>query len=354
VDKRQPAGDDRTAPKHDSRCRDVTHWTTTSIASRYLVELLEAAGQPVDDVLAGAGVARSALAGPELAMPLGAFRLLWQRAAALQPDIGITLVERFPAGQMHMLAHLALRSATVGAALDDVCRHATVTSAADELTLERSADVARFSYRCRATGFENPWMAEHYLSMTTVFLARATGRTPPIRSVEFAARTQAPLDVFQKRFGVLPRFDTGRNAIEFDRQALDWPMLTHDTYLHAILERVAQAHQASVPGSLLDSVRGQIVESLLKGETPTIDAVAATCQLSTRVLRDRLSSVQSTFRQLLDEARRDLVRDHLARGLSVTETAYLLGFSEPAALQHACKRWFNVSAGELRQPAPGR
>ncbi len=31
------------------------------------------------------------------------------------------------------------------------------------------------------------------------------------------------------------------------------------------------------------------------------------------------------------------------------EIAYLLGFSEPSAFQHACKRWFDKSAGELRK-----
>jgi len=331
----------------------VSVGTTTSIASRFLVDLLDAAGQPVDDVLARAGVAREALAGPESAMPLDAFRELWARAAAVQADIGIALVERFPLGQMHMLAHLALRSATVGAALEDVCRYATVTSGADQLTLERNGNIARFSYACRATDVENPWMAEHYLSMTMVFLARATGRAPPIQAIELAARTQTPVAAYRQRFGVEPRFDTGHNALEFDAQALAWPLLTHDTYLHAVLERVAQAQHVAVPDSLLDSVRGEIAESLLKGKTPAINNVAATCRLGARALRDRLAQLQTTFRQLLDEVRRDLAREHLARGLSVTETAYLLGFSEPAALQHACKRWFKQSAGEFQQQILG-
>src|SRR4249920_3332682 len=92
VDEPEPADDDPTAPKCDPRCRHVSIGTTTSIASRFLVDLLDAAGRPVDDVLARAGVAREALAGPESAMPLDAFRELWARAAAVQADIGITLV----------------------------------------------------------------------------------------------------------------------------------------------------------------------------------------------------------------------------------------------------------------------
>ena len=76
--------------------------------------------------------------------------------------------------------------------------------------------------------------------------------------------------------------------------------------------------------------------------------VAAACGFSVRALRERLAQEQASFRRLLDEVRRDLAREHLARGLSVTETCYLLGFSEPSAFQHACKRWFGHAAGELR------
>lgn len=323
--------------------------TTTSIASRYLVDLLDAAGQPVDDVLLEAGIAREALTGPELAMPLDAFRELWARVASIKPDIGITLVELFPVGQMHMLAHLAMRSANVCAAIDDVCRYAGVTSAADRLTLELHADCARFSYICLANGPQNPWMAEHYLSMAVVFLTRATGNVLPIRAVEFATRSQAPLEVYRQRFGIEPRFDTGSNAIEFDARAMAWPLQTHDLYLHGILERVAKLHQAAIPDSLLDSVRDEIAKHILQGRTPAIETVAAACRLSPRALRSRLTQLQTSFRRSLDEVRRDLVQEHLARGLSVTETAYLLGFSEPAALQHACKRWFKKSAGDVQQ-----
>ena len=193
------------------------------------------------------------------------------------------------AGQAHMLAHLALRSATVQGALQDVCR--------------------------RAPGDDNPWMAEHYLAMAVHFIGQATGRTLPLQCVQFKGPAQAPLAAYQKRFGVIPEFNAARNAICFDAQALAWPLLTHDAYLHDILERVACEHAS---------------------------------RANARALRNRLTQRGSGFRSLLDDVRCDLAREHLARGLSVSETAYLLRFSEAAALQHACRRWFGQSAGELR------
>jgi AraC-like DNA-binding protein len=147
----------------------------------------------------------------------------------------------------------------------------------------------------------------------------------------------------------MPRFESARNAITFDASALDWPLATSDEYLHAILERVAQARGVEAPApSVSETARATVARSLLKGVTPSMQDIASACSLGVRALREQLAREGTTFRRLLDEVRRDLAREHLARGLSVTETCYLLGFSEPAAFQHACKRWFGQAAGELR------
>jgi AraC-like DNA-binding protein len=352
MDKAPAHGDDSSVPKVIPDAPAAIEWTTTSIASRHLVALLDDAGQPPDALLAQAGVRREDLASPDLPLPLATFRELWQRAARLRPDIGLTLVESFPPGQMHMLAHLAMRSATVDAALAAVCRHAGITSAADRVALDAAGPTAWFSYAVATTAPDNPWMAEHYLTMLTVFLAQACGRTLPIIAVEFAGPRQAPEPAYVQRFGVMPRFGTGVNRLAFDPDVLSWPLLTHDAYLHAILARVAQSRTPAPHDALLVQVRREIDTALVQGRVPTLVAVAAACGLGVKALRARLAHYDASFRQLLDEGRRELVRDHLARGLSITETACLLGFSEPAALQHACRRWFGQSAGELQGRRP--
>jgi len=220
MDKARGGGDDPSVPKVIRDARPVSDWTTTSIASRHLVALLDAAGQPADALLAGAGVRRADLEAPDAALPLSAFRALWERAAGQQPDIGVNLVDRFPAGQMHVLAHLAMRSATVQAALSDACRHAGVTSAADRLSLEVQGDQAWLCYATHPEAPDNPWMAEHYLAMVATFMARACGQPMPVSAVEFAGPRQAPEAAYLGRFGVLPRFDAGANRLAFAAHAL--------------------------------------------------------------------------------------------------------------------------------------
>jgi AraC-like DNA-binding protein len=47
-----------------------------------------------------------------------------------------------------------------------------------------------------------------------------------------------------------------------------------------------------------------------------------------------------SFAELLDALRCDMAKTYLSGGrLSVNETAYLLGFSEPSAFSRSFKRW---------------
>jgi AraC-like DNA-binding protein len=39
--------------------------------------------------------------------------------------------------------------------------------------------------------------------------------------------------------------------------------------------------------------------------------------------------------------------------MSATQIAYMLGFSEPAAFQHAFQRWFGISVGGHRRALAG-
>ena len=148
VDKSCLVGDDLSDILCDSTFAYV-NTTTSSITTRFLVAMLDDAKIGVDDVLLAAGVTRDALSSPDCRMPLDEFRELWSRAAKIQPDIGMRMVERFPEGQMHVVAHLAMRSANVGEALDAVCRYMSTTSGADVMQMKLADGVVRLSYEYR-------------------------------------------------------------------------------------------------------------------------------------------------------------------------------------------------------------
>src|SRR6185503_6352168 len=110
---------------------------------------------------------------------------------------------------------------------------------AEEVTVDAAEDRIVVGYDL-APGFEPiPCLVEHYFSLAAHYFRYALGRPLPIVAVTFHAARQAPAAEYEQRFGVMPRFDGARDALELDRACWDWPLPTHDAYLSGILERVA-------------------------------------------------------------------------------------------------------------------
>ena len=82
-------------------------------------------------------------------------------------------------------------------------------------------------------------------------------------------------------------------------------------------------------------------------------AIASQLGLSRQSLFRRLRAEGVTFEQVLDGLRHTLALRYLnGEGLSVKETAFRLGFSEPASFSRAFKRWTGTSPLAMRQKNP--
>jgi AraC-like DNA-binding protein len=102
----------------------------------------------------------------------------------------------------------------------------------------------------------------------------------------------------------------------------------------------------------LKTVRGRVEAVLLPllhtGEVGA-DAVARTLGFSRQTLFRKLKAEAATYEQVLDGLRHRMALRYLtARKVSVNETAYLVGFSEPAAFSRAFKRWTGKSPREVQ------
>ena len=72
--------------------------------------------------------------------------------------------------------------------------------------------------------------------------------------------------------------------------------------------------------------------------------------MSERTFARRLAAEGLSFRAILDELRRDLAVGYLEETqLQVSQIAWLLGFHQPSAFSHACRRWTGKSPVDFRQ-----
>ena len=73
--------------------------------------------------------------------------------------------------------------------------------------------------------------------------------------------------------------------------------------------------------------------------------------MSQRSLTRHLADEGKTFAEILEQLQRRLASRYLAdERMSVQQTAWLLGYSEVGAFNHAYKRWTGTTPSRTRKP----
>jgi AraC-like DNA-binding protein len=105
-------------------------------------------------------------------------------------------------------------------------------------------------------------------------------------------------------------------------------------------------HNATAKGTV-EALKGLIAE-LLPDERPTIERVAPRLGMSIRTLQRRLHEWGHSFEDIVDDTRRDVAIERLTAGeTSITETAFLLGYSDLSHFTRAFRRWTGTTPREF-------
>jgi len=80
------------------------------------------------------------------------------------------------------------------------------------------------------------------------------------------------------------------------------------------------------------------------GEFPDEAAVADALAVSGRTMRRQLSTLGTSYREVLDQVRSDLAQQYLQNSsLKVEQVGELLGYTETTNFRRAFKRWLGMS-----------
>ncbi|WP_290537100.1 MULTISPECIES: AraC family transcriptional regulator [Alcanivorax] len=151
------------------------------------------------------------------------------------------------------------------------------------------------------------------------------------------------------RYFRCPVTESDHYALAFDKANAQQMLAASDTQLAAMLDAtLAQRLADSERGSLASKLTLWIEQRLPDGE-PSLTEAAAECCMSSRSLQRRLADEGLSWKQLVEDTRKMLVERHLRTpGMTVTQMAFLLGFSEVSAFSRAFKKWFGVSPSQFR------
>lgn len=314
--------------------------SSSILALRPLVSAVRATPANAERLLSRAGVSPELLQDPAGRVPSSVFHALWRDAVVLTGDanLGLRAAACTDISAFDLLGYLGKTSATVGEALQRLCRYTSLVSSAIELSLEIDERSARVAYVmplpvCRA-------LADFRVALLVRF-ARVIPRRPLVPlEVELAHARPADVSGYISTFGFVPQFRSEHDAVTVSAADLDVPLEGAEERLCTILERQAEQVVAAFapPDSFSSRVRRVLRSELTRG-TVSFARVAESLGVSPRTLRRRLREEGTSPQELLDSLRHELALQYLGERRSISEVALLLGFGDSSAFSKAFRRW---------------
>lgn len=173
------------------------------------------------------------------------------------------------------------------------------------------------------------------------------------QSVHFVHQEPLPASQRELRrfFGCGLSFGDAFDGLRFPEAFLDTPARTSDPALLNILKQYADDCLARDTGrsSWTGRTRRLIASSLSTGRA-SIDDVAQALSMTPRTLQRRLADEGKQFSDLVEDTRRDLAVEYLRDvRLSLSDAAFLVGYSDLTAFHRAFRRWFGQTPLEYQR-----
>jgi AraC-like DNA-binding protein len=352
-----------------SGCNDSGPVANATIAAGFADSFLEfavARGADRDKLLALSGIRAEDLAEKDTRVPLARYVAMLKLGIALcgEPALALQFGESVHLPEISIAGLLGSGITSMEDGCRQMNRFARLMVDDDEgdgkdrfEIIRRKGDVLlRFTSRANV---EHPLLTESGFARavcgTRAMLAAAgLSRYPPFpKAIHFTHAEPAYRGEYDRIFGVPLLFGSNVNAFVIGAEFLSMSLPQRNPYLSGIVTAHAEALLERLEST--KTARGR-VESLLAPMLPTgaarMGTIARKIGVSRQTLLRRLKTEGVTFEQVLDGLRKRLALESLReKKRSVSETASMLGYSDPAAFSRAFKRWTGTSPRAAVRPA---
>jgi len=277
---------------------------------------------------------------------------LWQRAceATGDPDFGLEVADQFQPTSLHALSYAWLASSSLREAWDRMARYARLLS--DELRIEvQPSDAGAWLLVSRHERRPTPHRASQDASIATLTRMCRQLRGEAFRPLRVRLAYERPESIAALSRVLMAPLEFGFEDLGMEVAAADLaaPLPTGNVELAQVSEQVIAEYLSHHDArSLGHSVKKKLLEHLPSGRVGAA-RVARELHMTGRTLQRQLKAEGTSYKQLLDEVRRDLASRYVGEPhVPLYEVTYLLGFSEPSNFSRAFKRWTGMTPHEYR------
>ena len=157
-------------------------------------------------------------------------------------------------------------------------------------------------------------------------------------------------DRYRDHFGPNIRFGAEKTAIHVNTSDLDAPLTGSNASLAFHNDQLATAILADLKKhDLRARVYARLLEYLPAGDCSR-EKVAHSLYMSESAFQKKLKADGTSYQEVLDKTRAELAKHYLGKsGISISEAAFLLGFTDSSNFSRAFKRWTGESPTEYRE-----
>jgi len=310
---------------------------------RQIAECVALAGVPLGPWLASAGLARIARAAPTHDLRLADFTILLGEALARSgnPALGLLVGARLPVSSHGALTDLALAGVSLRQALGLMVAHSDVRIPLVRMVLGETRRGPAVLIAAAAPLGDLALPVIEAVALSVARLARFVARDARVVSgIDFAWRAPSYAPLARELAECPVRYGASDTAIVFDPALIDRALRAFDAKAMARAQMaLKQARQGlAQAATFVDRVRWLLLGSELG--FPSLVIVARHLALSPRTLHRRLVEEGTSYRELLDAARRERYAALTAHAPPpAAEIALALGYRELANLRRARRRW---------------
>lgn len=309
-------------------------------------------GGDIDRILGRSGVNPEILTQPTSSLKLTHYCQVLEQAAQQTgcDHFGLYYGQQFMPQHLGLIGYIGLCSATVHQALVNVVNAFHWHQHDTFMQLVNLGDAVRVDYQIRHGGIVvRRQDAELTMGMIVNLVRQGTGKTFAPRMMHFEHASPESWHEHCKVFDAPVYFSQPFNSVVIEKAYLTRVMPNADPMLLSLMtEELQRLNVSQTAQSLSEQVRAHIQTHLAEGE-PELDNIADSMGMSRLTLQRRLKAEHVSYRQLLENVRRDLASHYLQQShLPITEMGLLLGYSETSAFSRAFRRWFGVSPRQYR------
>jgi AraC-like DNA-binding protein len=269
--------------------------------------------------------------------------------ASGDPTFGLSVGETLHPGNLHAIGYALMSSTTIRDFAQRLCNYYRVVSQSADIHIEETPDA--FLLVTELAGEDICWETQDAFSVLMVRFVRFI-YSPDFIPLRAELMRPHPGDYLQKYtdyFQCELCFDSPKIVIAIPPDIVD-------TILPGASKELAQLHDNTTMQylkrlerqNIINRVRTIIVEELASGAI-TKQQVADKLCMSPRSLQLKLASKNQSFQEILDSTRKSLALGYMEQSaISITEAAYLLGFSDVSNFTRAFKRWTGKSPRGFR------